>query len=218
MGATPQITHFRMRSSVREKRSMRSRPRCGLNRSQFYRLAVEGALESMSASLSPSPDLEKEPLADGILNAVSPVTKKTAASLRRLQEARDAEREEAQKQTRKKLEDRHLARVQSEAAATLRPLKNRAEQEFVKAGGDPDDFKSAWDGGLKEKLLIERVSKFAEPPSGESCEGFLRPLKTNRPNESGDLRRTPAASQNSLVNSTRMEENQNERNHNHESS
>ena len=60
--------------------------------------------------------------------AVSPVTKKTAASLRRLQEAREAEREEAQKQTRKKLEDRHLARVQSEA--TLRLLKNRAEQEL----------------------------------------------------------------------------------------
>ena len=75
--------------------------------------------------------------------AVSPVTKKTAASLRRLQEAREAEREEAQKQTRKKLEDRHLARVKSEA--TLRLLKNRAEQEFVKAGGAPEDFESAWE-------------------------------------------------------------------------
>ena len=104
--------------------------------------------------------------------AVSPVTKKTAASLRRLQEAREAEREEAQKQTRKKLEDRHLARVKSEAAATLRLLKNRAEQEFVKAGGDPDDFKSAWDGGLKEKLLIERVSKFVSLPQASLARDF----------------------------------------------
>lgn len=48
--------------------------------------------------------------------------------------------------------------------ATLRLLKNRAEQEFVKAGGDPDDFEDAWDGGLKEKLLIERVSKFVTLP------------------------------------------------------
>ena len=48
--------------------------------------------------------------------------------------------------------------------ATLRLLKNRAEQEFVKAGGDPEGFESAWDGGLKEKLLIERVSKFVSLP------------------------------------------------------
>ena len=43
-------------------------------------------------------------------------------------------------------------------------MKRRAEQEFVKAGGDPEGFESAWDSGLKEKLLIERVSKFVSLP------------------------------------------------------
>ena len=60
-GPTP-ITHFRMRSSVREKVDAGAGS-CGLNRSQFYRLAVEGALESMSASFSLTGS-EKEPLAD----------------------------------------------------------------------------------------------------------------------------------------------------------
>ena len=105
-------------------------------------------------------------------NAVSPVTKKTAASLRRLQETREAEREEAQKQTRKKLEGRHLARVKSETEATLRMMKRRAEQEFAKAGGDPDGFEDAWDSGLKEKLLIERVSKFASLPQASLARDF----------------------------------------------
>ena len=58
------ITRFRMRSSVREKVDA-SASSVGLNRSQFYRLAVEGALESMSASFSLTGS-EKEPLADGI--------------------------------------------------------------------------------------------------------------------------------------------------------
>jgi len=96
--------------------------------------------------------------------AVSPVTKKTAASLHRLQEA--------QKQTRKKLEDRHLARVKSEAEATLRMMKRQAEQEFVKAGGDSEKFEEAWNEGLKEKLLIERVSKFVNLPQASLVRDF----------------------------------------------
>ena len=61
-GRDPQI-RFRLQPSL-EKEVDAGASSCGLNRSQFYRLAVEGALESMSASLSPSPALEKEPLAD----------------------------------------------------------------------------------------------------------------------------------------------------------
>ena len=53
------VAHFRMRSSVREKVDAGASS-VGLNRGEFFRLATVGAL----ASLSPSPALEKEPLAD----------------------------------------------------------------------------------------------------------------------------------------------------------
>jgi len=104
--------------------------------------------------------------------AVSPVTKKRANYLRRLGEAREAEREETQKQARKKLEDRRLVRVKSGAKATLRTMKRRAEQEFVKAGGDPEKFEEVWNSGLKEKLLIERVSKFVNLPQPSLARNF----------------------------------------------
>lgn len=106
------------------------------------------------------------------MKRASPVSKQRADDLRFLTEHEEAEREEERKKRLAEIQGRSSERVKAEAKATLRLLKNRAEQEFVKAGGDIADFQSLWDSGLKEKLLIEHVSKFVTLPQPSLVRDF----------------------------------------------
>ena len=59
---------------------------------------------------------------------------------------------------REELAERDQKRLEEQAERTLRVMKRRAEQEFLAAGGDPNDFESAWPE-LRDELLKDAVRR-----------------------------------------------------------
>jgi len=59
---------------------------------------------------------------------------------------------------REEIAEQNDERIKKQAERTLRLMKRRAEQEFIAAGGDPDDFEDAWPK-LKEELLKDAVRR-----------------------------------------------------------
>jgi len=90
------------------------------------------------------------------MKSSSPVSSQRAKDLRELGKIREEEKEAYFEERRKEIYGRHDDRVRAEAEATLRLMKRRAEQEFIKAGGDSNDFESEWPE-LKKALIRNRI-------------------------------------------------------------
>lgn len=83
--------------------------------------------------------------------------RKSARILRAKQEAREAEKEAARKKRIDGILDRSRKQREAIGRRHLKLLKHKAEQEFVGAGGDPDDFEDEWPG-LRDDLIRSNVT------------------------------------------------------------